>query len=423
MDALKAELEAKKKRKQQQEEALLKETERAAAPTESKYVRRRDRIQVAQDDSEQQQQQQQQQQPPSSKRRRLDSPSASKAESNKAKEADEAKLQSAAEDALAIAIAENNTSSAASASSSTTPAFNISPEEAIRRLRAKGHPIRLFGESDKDRRLRLRALELLEERGGGSSTAGQNDFMRALAKAGQDHRQREQDAAAMAAPPATSKAALASPAGGRAATPQPDNPDGPPEPSADPSSSSASAASGAKKEGIGMDQVLDLNLVKSDPNKLYPIIYHTLKGLLKDWAQALADRPEHVRMSTQGKLAAATQVQASEYLQPLFKLLRKRSLAPDVLARLSEIVHYVQKREYRHANDSYLQLSIGNAPWPIGVTMVGIHERSGREKIFSSNVAHVLNDEVSRKYIQSLKRLMTFAQTKYPPASTAMLMG
>lgn len=38
--------------------------------------------------------------------------------------------------------------------------------------------------------------------------------------------------------------------------------------------------------------------------------------------------------------------------------------------------------------------------------MVGIHERSGREKIFSNNVAHVLNDETSRKYIQSLKRLV-----------------
>lgn len=38
--------------------------------------------------------------------------------------------------------------------------------------------------------------------------------------------------------------------------------------------------------------------------------------------------------------------------------------------------------------------------------MVGIHERSGREKIFASNVAHVLNDETSRKYIQSLKRLV-----------------
>lgn len=81
-----------------------------------------------------------------------------------------------------------------------------------------------------------------------------------------------------------------------------------------------------------------------------------------------------------------------------------QSLPPDVLLRMSEIVHYMQKRQYQRANDSYLRLSIGNAPWPIGVTMVGIHERSAREKISSDQVAHVLNDEVSRKYIQSLKR-------------------
>jgi pre-mRNA-splicing factor 18 len=46
--------------------------------------------------------------------------------------------------------------------------------------------------------------------------------------------------------------------------------------------------------------------------------------------------------------------------------------------------------------------------------MVGIHERSAREKIFSNQVAHVLNDEVQRKYVQSIKRLMTFCQEKYP---------
>lgn len=45
-------------------------------------------------------------------------------------------------------------------------------------------------------------------------------------------------------------------------------------------------------------------------------------------------------------------------------------------------------------------MSIGNAPWPIGVTMVGIHARTGREKIFSQSIAHVLNDETQRKYIQ-----------------------
>lgn len=94
-----------------------------------------------------------------------------------------------------------------------------------------------------------------------------------------------------------------------------------------------------------------------------------------------------------------------------------------MLVRIAEIVYYMQKRQYQRANDSYLRLSIGNAPWPIGVTMVGcvfifrryhhlipikrfasIHERSAREKISTDQVAHVLNDEVSRKYIQSLKR-------------------
>ncbi len=42
-----------------------------------------------------------------------------------------------------------------------------------------------------------------------------------------------------------------------------------------------------------------------------------------------------------------------------------------MLARIAEIVHYMQRREYQRANDAYLRLSIGNAPWPIGVTMVG----------------------------------------------------
>jgi hypothetical protein len=69
---------------------------------------------------------------------------------------------------------------------------------------------------------------------------------------------------------------------------------------------------------------------------------------------------------------------------------------------------------YLQASDAYLQMAIGNAPWPIGVTMVGIHARTGREKIFSKNVAHVMNDETQRKYLQGLKRLMTKCQQYFP---------
>lgn len=70
--------------------------------------------------------------------------------------------------------------------------------------------------------------------------------------------------------------------------------------------------------------VLDLGLVKSDPDKLYPIIYYALKRTLKEWAESMDERPENIKRSTQGKLAAATQVQSAEYLKPLFKTLRSR---------------------------------------------------------------------------------------------------
>ncbi|KAI0084101.1 pre-mRNA splicing factor [Irpex rosettiformis] len=266
---------------------------------------------------------------------------------------------------------------AASPDPSSSTIFNISNEEAIRRLRAKGQPIRLFSESDRDRRLRLRALELIEEKEH-ERQGGQNDFRKAL----EDVETRAQKDI----------------------------------------NESAKQKEGRESKDVG-GEVLDLDLVKTDPNKLYPIIYYALKRTLKEWGEWMDDRPEHVKRTTQGKLAAATQHQSAEYLKPLFKLLRSRSLPPDMLARVAEIVHYMQKRQYQKANDSYLRLSIGNAPWPIGVTMVGIHERSAREKISADQVAHVLNDEVSRKYIQSLKRLLTFSQTKYPPEDVTQLMG
>lgn len=37
--------------------------------------------------------------------------------------------------------------------------------------------------------------------------------------------------------------------------------------------------------------VLDLGLVKSDPDKLYPIIYYALKMTLKEWGEAMDERP------------------------------------------------------------------------------------------------------------------------------------
>lgn len=159
--------------------------------------------------------------------------------------------------------------------------FNISNEDAIRRLRAKGQPIRLFGETDRDRRLRLRALELIEEKGH-DRHGGQNDFKKAL----EDVETNELEA----------------------------------------------KAKGKAKEGKSKEEaetssgtvLIDLDLIKANPDKLYPLIYYALKRTLKEWGEAMDERPESVKRTNQGKLAAATQVQSAQYLKPLFKSLRSR---------------------------------------------------------------------------------------------------
>ncbi|KAG9053952.1 mRNA splicing protein prp18 [Serendipita sp. 407] len=155
---------------------------------------------------------------------------------------------------------------------------------------------------------------------------------------------------------------------------------------------------GEKREA---DTQVDLALIKADPDKLYPVIYYALKKTLADWAQWMDERPESVKRTNQGKIAAATQVQSGEYLKPLFKQLRARSLAPDVLARIAEIVHYMQKRQYQRANDAYLRLSIGNAPWPIGVTMVGYGTPAPPEYIPLTEFTVFMNVLLEKKFLQT----------------------
>ncbi|OMP05057.1 hypothetical protein COLO4_09079 [Corchorus olitorius] len=174
-----------------------------------------------------------------------------------------------------------------------------------------------------------------------------------------------------------------------------------------------------------------------------------LDRLLNEWNQELDEMSEAEKRTAKGKGMVATFKQCARYLNPLFKFCRKkhiycaalslfswylqvgilvievvllseclltfmRVLPDDIRQALLLMVECCMMRDYLAAMDHYIKLAIGNAPWPIGVTMVGIHERSAREKIYTNSVAHIMNDETTRKYLQSVKRLMTFCQRRYP---------
>lgn len=147
----------------------------------------------------------------------------------------------------------------------------------------------------------------------------------------------------------------------------------------------------------------------NDPHKR---IYKYFKGLLREWEDDLALRPESTKRTAAGKNEVKTLKQCRDYVRPLFKLCKSRTLEESMLAHIIKIVDYCQQNEFVKAHDAYIDVAIGRAAWPIGVTMVGIHARSGRAKIESANVAHVMNSELQRKFLTSVKRLMTYAQRK-----------
>ncbi|RKO99230.1 hypothetical protein CXG81DRAFT_14801, partial [Caulochytrium protostelioides] len=258
-------------------------------------------------------------------------------------------------------------------------------DEIIRRLRAREQPIRLFGETDVERFQRLQRLEATED----ASFGQRDEFRLAMAKAAKGL-----DLELLRGGPDAADAATGNMLDGA----------GPALEKIDPS-------------GIG------IALYQSDPLRARLLIVVYLSQVLRQWDKHMQQRTDDVKRSVAGKHETVLQAQSSASLASLFKALRNDAIEPDVVARICEICDALQRREYLQANDAYLRLSIGNAPWPIGVTMVGIHERSAREKIFSSHVGHVLNDETQRRWIQALKRLMTFAQTRWPPDDPAKLMG
>jgi pre-mRNA-splicing factor 18 len=149
--------------------------------------------------------------------------------------------------------------------------------------------------------------------------------------------------------------------------------------------------------------------VSNDPNKR---IHRYWKGLLKQWEDDLVNRLDEEKRSVAGRNETNTYKQCKDYIRPLFKLCKKRQLEESIVSHLVKIIDFCEQEEFVKANDVYLDLTIGRAAWPIGVTSVGIHSRTGREKIASNNVAHVMNSELQRKYLTSVKRLMTFAQRK-----------
>lgn len=139
-----------------------------------------------------------------------------------------------------------------------------------------------------------------------------------------------------------------------------------------------------------------------------------LRSTLRAWEKSLTERAAAQEKLQNFKVEKAQYRQSKQYLKPLRRSLRDSEIAPDIVFNLAAVSDHCEKRQYKLAEEAYMRLAIGNSAWPMGVTMVTFHDRASRHLIGEGAHAHVLDDETTRRYVQMVKRLLTFAQRYWP---------
>lgn len=269
---------------------------------------------------------------------------------------------------------------------------NLTPAEVIRRLRILNQPATMFGEVPESRSLRLlkaeREMHIEDDSIGGGE---QSNIFIEMQREEKQIQQQQRNKKMMEQESNTS------------------------------SNKATTALTEERDETLKFYEqaAKRLELLKEEKEKsMEDRILHQISIWCEEWKQDLDSRPSEVKDTQTGNQATLVYKQNMKWLQALFDRLRERSLDAEIVKGLWTLVSAMRVRSYQDAYECYLRLAIGNAPWPIGVTSVGIHERSAREKIsHTRNVqgqAHIMNDEATRKYLQGIKRLMTFVQRAYP---------
>lgn len=88
------------------------------------------------------------------------------------------------------------------------------------------------------------------------------------------------------------------------------------------------------------------NLDKRDRETDMKIITQFLQFLVKLWGDQLNGRSGAEKMGTKGKMDGAIYAQTREYLKPLLRKLKNKSLPEDITDSLTEIVKQLLDRNY-----------------------------------------------------------------------------
>lgn len=139
---------------------------------------------------------------------------------------------------------------------------------------------------------------------------------------------------------------------------------------------------------------------KGDSDSDVKIVSEFIRFMMTKWAGNLSERSEGEKSSVMGKRETTIYTQTRlvyvstgwkfenfsailreimlvienpqksfffrAYLKPLLRLLKKQTVTDDVLDSLVKMVVLCLQREYIFSHEAYMEMAVGNAPWPIG---------------------------------------------------------
>lgn len=161
-----------------------------------------------------------------------------------------------------------------------------------------------------------------------------------------------------------------------------------------------------REEGVEFE--IDPKDIRDNVEKVNLQVRAYLRYLLALWKEVLERNMAKEDDSDEGLEILH---QTEDEVDILLNRMRDKKLEPRVVTSVSTLLHYIQQKNYRLANDSYIKMSIGTAAWPVGIVSVGLHDRAPEERFSGGNDdAQIMKDESTRRWLTAIKRLLTFAE-------------
>lgn len=261
--------------------------------------------------------------------------------------------------------------------------FKLPAKEVMRRLRLRNKPITLFGEDDRMRAERLKALEESEPMEYDSASGGSGNEMHKLLRTMslkynvklihvcgmKDYDDDDSDKRK------------------RKGEDDDNDNEGEDDEKEEEEGTQGQPAAKRKKNEDALLSLKTGSFEDSKDDQPNTKIYKFFKRLLKEWYAVVSNEDGSARKTQASIKELFAFNQCVNAMEPLFKMLMEGGLPEDIFIHISIIVDKLKERKYIEADEEYLRMAIGNAPWPMGVTNVGIHDRVAREKISMNQVA------------------------------------